>query len=174
MEIILVKPVKKVGKIGEIIKVKNGFGRNYLIPKNLAIRATDANKQLIEKNKANFETKNMQARLEAESIAKMIADKELIFIKQSSDDGRLFGSLTSKEIASAITKLVSYNISYANVQIESQIKSTGVFTVEIMLHAEVTVPVLIVVARSESEANNALMAHKASIEKPSSQEQEKA
>jgi large subunit ribosomal protein L9 len=172
MEVILVKPVRKVGKIGELIRVKNGFARNYLIPKNLAIRATETNKQLIEKKKAEFEAKNTQARLEAESIAKMVVDKELIFIKQSSDDGRLFGSVTNKEIASALTKLVSYNISYSNIPIEAQIKSTGVFIVEIMLHAEVTVPVLIVVARSESEANNALRTHKASIENPSSQEQE--
>ena len=135
MEVILVKPVRKVGKIGELIRVKNGFARNYLLPKNIAIRATEANKQLIEKKKAEFEVSNAQLKLEAESIAKIITDKELTFIKQCSDDGRLFGSVTNKEIALALSDLISHNIPYSNILIEAQIKSLSFILLSISLIA---------------------------------------
>lgn len=164
MEIILIKPVRAVGRIGDLVKVKNGFGRNYLIPQNLAVRATEANKQLIESKKAEFEAKNLQARIIADTNSQLIAGQEIMLVKTSSGDGRLFGSITNKEIAAALTKLCSYNVSHSNVLLEGSIKSVGVFTVQIMLHAEVTVSVIVAVGRSEAEASKALEEYKAAKE----------
>jgi large subunit ribosomal protein L9 len=152
MEVILVKPVRKLGKIAETIKVKNGFARNYLLPKKLAIRATEFNKQLIETQKHDLEAKDKEVRSEAEMINSVINAQELIFIRQSADDGRLFGSVSSKDIAEILSKTSSHLISYLNITLDKPIKSTGIFTVEVRLHAELTANVTVIVARSQSEA----------------------
>ena len=125
MEIILVKPVRKLGKIGEILKVKNGFGRNYLIPQKLAIRATELNKQLIVQQKHEFEEKDKKVMSDAETISNLIKGKDLIFIRQSADDGRLFGSVSSKEIAENLSKIASHPISYLHVVLDKQINQRG-------------------------------------------------
>lgn len=162
MEVILVKPVKKLGKIGEIVKVRNGFGRNYLIPQNFAIRATENNKKLIEQQKHELEEKNANAKTAAEALARLIVGKEISFIRQSADDGRLFGSVNNKEIAKELAKIAGQEIPYHHVVLEIPIKSTGLFQVGISLHAEVYSEILVIVARSESEALEALRSHKAS------------
>ena len=164
MEVILVKPVRKLGKIGEIVKVKNGFGRNYLIPQKLAIRAIESNKHLIEQQKSEFEAKNAQAKLDAEIVAKTIANKNLIFIRQAAEDGKLFGSVTNKEIAQLITQTTAHKVLYFNILLETSIKSLGVFAVEVMLHSEVIAPVIIAIARTEAEAEDALRTYKANAQ----------
>ena len=154
MEVILVAPVRKLGNIADIIKVKNGFGRNYLLPKKLAIRATEFNKKLIEEQKHNFEVKDQQVVSEAKIIGDIINGKELIFIKQAADDGRLFGSVNNKEIAENLSEISSYPISYLNIILNKPIKSTGVFTVEVRLHAQLSANVTVIVAKSELEAQD--------------------
>ncbi|AFC73734.1 50S ribosomal protein L9 [Rickettsia montanensis] len=160
MEVILIKPVRKLGKIGDILKVADGFGRNYLLPQKLAIRATEPNKELIVKQKHEFEAKDKQIREEVEKINALIKDQKLVFIRQTSDDGKLFGSVTSKEIADKLSKNVFYNISHSNIILDKQIKSTGIYTVEIRLHAELNAIVTVIVARSESEAQDYLREQK--------------
>ncbi|AAU03575.1 50S ribosomal protein L9 [Rickettsia typhi] len=160
MEIILIKPVRKLGKIGDILKVANGFGRNYLLPQKLAIRATKSNKELIVKQKHEFEAKDKQIRAEVEKINTLIKDQQLVFIRQTSDDCKLFGSVTNKDIADKLSKNISYNISHSNVILDKQIKSTGIYTVEIRLHAELTAIVTVIVARSDSEAQDYLREQK--------------
>ncbi|AJQ51407.1 MAG: 50S ribosomal protein L9 [Rickettsia conorii subsp. raoultii] len=160
MEIILIKPVRKLGKIGDILKVADGFGRNYLLPQKLAIRATEPNKELIVKQKNKFEAKDKQIREEVEKINALIKDQKLVFIRQTSDDGKLFGSVTNKEIADKLSESVSYNISHSNIILDKQIKSTGIYTVEIRLHAELNAIVTVIVARSESEAQDYLREQK--------------
>ncbi len=169
MELILVKPVKKLGKIGELVKVKSGFGRNYLIPQNFAIRATENNKKLIEQQKHEFEAKNTEAKADSAVLAKVIEGKELSFIRQSADDGRLFGSVNNKEIAQSLSTTIAKQIDRSCVVLENPIKSTGVFVVEIALHAEVSTHVLVTVARSESEALEALRTYKASLNAPAAE-----
>ncbi|ADE29552.1 50S ribosomal protein L9 [Rickettsia prowazekii] len=161
MEVILIKPVRKLGKIGDILKVADGFGRNYLLPQKLAIRATKSNKELIVKQKYEFEEKDKQVREEVEKINTIIKDQQLVFIRQTSDDCKLFGSVTNKDIADKLSKNISYNISHSNIILDKQIKSTGIYTVEIRLHAELTSIVTVVVARSESEAQDYLREQKA-------------
>ncbi|MCC8399119.1 MAG: 50S ribosomal protein L9 [Rickettsia endosymbiont of Platyusa sonomae] len=154
MEVILIKPVRKLGKIAEILKVKRGFARNYLIPRKLAIRATEINKQFIETQKHDLEEKDLKIRSEAEAINNIISTKELVFIRQSSDDGRLFGSVNNKEIAESLSKTSSQLISHLNIILNKPIKSTGVFVVEVRLHADLSTNITVIVARSESEAQD--------------------
>jgi large subunit ribosomal protein L9 len=157
MEVILIKPVRKLGKIAEILKVKKGFARNYLIPRKLAIRATEINKQFIETQKHDLEEKDLKIRSEAEAINNIISSKELVFIRQSSDDGRLcrlFGSVNNKEIAESLSKASSQLISHLNIILNKPIKSTGVFVVEVRLHADLSTNITVIVARSESEAQD--------------------
>ncbi|AAY60992.1 ribosomal protein L9 [Rickettsia felis str. Pedreira] len=160
MEIILIKPVRKLGKIGDMLKVADGFGRNYLLPQKLAIRATEPNKELIVKQKHEFEAKDKQIREEVEKINALIKDQKLVFIRQTSDDGKLFGSVTNKEIADKLSENVSYNIAHSNIILDKQIKFTGIYTVEIRLHAELNAIVTVIVARSESEAQDYLREQK--------------
>ncbi|XVN42120.1 MAG: 50S ribosomal protein L9 [Candidatus Rickettsia vulgarisii] len=154
MEVILIKPVRTLGKIAQIFNVKNGYARNYLFPNKLAIRATEANKQLIEAQRHDLEQKDEQIRSEAAVINNIIDNKELVFIRQSADDGRLFGSVTNKEIAENLSQISSHQISYLSIVLDKPIKSTGVFTVEVRLHASLSANITVIVARSESEAQD--------------------
>lgn len=159
MEVILVKPVRKLGQIGQLLKVKNGFGRNYLLPQKLAIRATAINKQLIEQQKHDLVEKDTTLKIAAESINSLIINTELIFIRQSAADGRLFGSVTNKEIAERLSEASTQQISQSHIVLVKQIKSTGVFSVEIRLHAELSTNIIVIVARSESEAQDYILKH---------------
>ncbi|WPY00337.1 50S ribosomal protein L9 [Candidatus Trichorickettsia mobilis] len=170
MEVILVKHIKKLGKIGEIVKVKDGFGRNYLLPQKLAIRATTYNVKLLEQQREEFEEKNAKARTEAESIAQLVIGKELVFIKQAADDGKLFGSVNNKEIAKELSKLISHDIPYSTIVLGSPIKSLGISSVEVALHAEVSTNIIIVIARSDSEAIEALRSYKITKEPQDTQD----
>lgn len=160
MELILIKQVKKLGKVGDIINVKNGFGRNWLLPQNIAMRATEANKALLAQQKAIFDAKNAEAKSNAAQFAQAINGQELIFIKQASDDNKLFGSLNSKEISDKLSEVIAHKISYSNIVLDSTIKRLGVFTIEVALHAEVSAHIVVVLARSESEAVDALRTYK--------------
>ncbi|MFY9589325.1 50S ribosomal protein L9 [Rickettsia endosymbiont of Halotydeus destructor] len=161
MEVILIKPVRKLGKIGEIFKVASGFGRNYLLPQKLAVRATEFNKNLIIEQKHELEETDKVIKEEVEKVNSLIKDQKLIFIRQASDDGKLFGSVSNKEIAEKLTESTSHPISYLNVILDKQIKSTGISSVEIRLHAELSTKVTIIVARSESESQSFLQESKA-------------
>ena len=160
MEIILIEPVRKLGKIGDVLKVADGFGRNYLLPRKLAIRATEFNKELMVKQKHEFEAKDRRVKEEVERINALIKEQKLVFIRQTSDDSKLFGSVTNKEIADKLSKNVSYNISHSNIILDKQIKSTGIYAVEIRLHVELSTIVTVIVAKSESEAQDYLREQK--------------
>lgn len=161
MEVILIKPVRKLGRIGEVHKVADGFGRNYLLPQKLAVRATEFNKDLIIQQKHELEEKDRQIKEEIAKINELIKEQKLVFIRQTSDDGKLFGSVNNKEIAEQLSKNVSYPISHLNINLDKQIKSTGLYTVEVRLHPELSTDVTVVVARSESEIQDYLRDQKA-------------
>jgi large subunit ribosomal protein L9 len=155
MEVILLKPVRKLGKIGDLVSVKDGFGRNFLVPQKIAVRATDSNRQMIAEKRQEFEAKNAEAKAQAEVLAKKIEDKDFVFIRQAAADGRLFGSVAGKEIA-AIVSEAGYEISHAHVVLDKPIKTLGVYKVTLALHTEVSSYVIINVSRSASEAIEAL------------------
>jgi large subunit ribosomal protein L9 len=161
MQVILVKPVRKLGKVGDTVKVKDGYGRNYLIPQQVAIRATKENIGKFDSIKKDIESKNNENKTNAEKVAKLIAGKSFNFIAQSAADGRLFGSVSAKMLAEKISMLAdNYQLNYSNILLDSPIRSNGVYSVSVVLHADVIESVLVVVAKSESEANDALRDYK--------------
>jgi len=159
MKLVLLKPARKLGNIGDIIEVKDGFGRNYLIPQGIASRATKENLEHFQARKLELEEKNNALIADAKKIAKAIEGKDFTFISQSSDDGRLFGSVSAKEIADVVSNIVPA-VTHQNIIISSPIKYTGVFDVNVHLHSEVDANIIIVVARTESQAIDSLKTYK--------------
>lgn len=160
MQVILVKPVRKLGKVGETVNVANGYGRNYLIPQKLAIRATNDNLEKFATLQKELEAKNTENKIAAEKAAKAIDGKHLDFITQSAADGRLFGSVSLKALATKISEIAKIQLNYSNILLDSPIKFNGVYNVQVILHPEVTASVLVVVAKTESEAQDALIEFK--------------
>ena len=160
MQVILVKPVRKLGKVGETVNVANGYGRNYLIPQKLAIRATNDNLEKFATLQKELEAKNTENKIAAEKAAKAIDGKHLDFITQSAADGRLFGSVSLKALATKISEMDKIQLNYSNILLDSPIKFNGVYNVQVILHPEVTASILVVVAKTESEAQDALIEFK--------------
>ena len=160
MQVILVKPVRKLGKVGETVNVANGYGRNYLIPQELAIRATNDNLEKFATLQKELEAKNAESKKEAEKAAKAIDGKHLDFITQSAADGRLFGSVSLKALATKVSEIAKIKLNYSNILLDSPIKFNGVYNVQVVLHPEVTASVLVIVAKTESEAQDALIEFK--------------
>lgn len=160
MQIILLKSVRGVGTVGKIAEVADGYGRNYLIPQELAVRATKENIAKFQSSEKALQEKNSEAKKQAETAMQELAGKHIEFITQSAADGRLFGSVSLKSIAARITELVNMKLNYSNILLDAPIKFNGVYEVQIALHPEVISSVLVVVAKTESEAKDALMEFK--------------
>ena len=159
MEIILLEPVKNLGKTGDKVEVKNGYARNYLIPRGVALRANKANLEVFEQRKAEFEKANSEKKAAAEALAKKIKGLEVTVIRQAAEDGRLYGSVTVREIAEHISEK-GFAVDSKAVEVSNIIKAVGVYNATVNLHAEVAVEVKVNVARSESEAEGQLVADK--------------
>ncbi len=160
MQVILVKPVRKLGKVGETVNVANGYGRNYLVPQGYAIRATKDNVAKFDSLKKELESKNEEVKKSAEKAAKAIDGKHLTFVTQSAADGRLFGSVSAKALAVELSKMAGIELNYYSIILESPIKFNGVYEVEVVLHPEIVKNILIVVAKTEAEAQDALKEYK--------------
>lgn len=167
MQVILIKPVRKLGKVGEIVNIKNGYGRNFLLPQEFAIRATKENLAKFAALQNELEAKNAQEKTKMETAAKALDGKHITFVTQSGADGRLFGSISLKLLASSLSEISGYKLNYSNIIIDSPIKFNGVFKVQVMLHPEIFASVLVVVAKSDSEAQDALREYKESGNKKS-------
>jgi large subunit ribosomal protein L9 len=151
MEIILLEHVEKLGKMGDIVNVKNGFARNYLLPQNKALRATDANKAVYEKQKAELEAHNKALFEEASKKAEALQGFSAVLIRQAAETGQLYGSVTIRDIAAAI-KEAGFDVERRCVYLEKPIKDLGVYEVKLNLHPEVSQKILVNVARTEDEA----------------------
>ncbi|HMO75017.1 MAG TPA: 50S ribosomal protein L9 [Sphingopyxis sp.] len=152
MEIILLERIEKLGGIGDVVNVKNGFARNYLLPNNKALRANEANKKLFEANRAKIEADNAERRTAAEGRSKDIDGKQVVLIRQASNTGQLYGSVSVRDIVEALVEDGAANVTKAMVELERPIKSLGLFDVKVKLHPEVVVTVSVNVARSPDEA----------------------
>ncbi len=155
MEVILLERIEKLGQMGDTVKVKDGFARNYLLPRKKALRATDANRAQFETKRIDLEATNLHARDEAQSVADKMDDVSCILIRQASEGGQLYGSVASRDIAEAVTE-AGYSIDRGQVVLDRVIKVLGVHTIRIQLHPEVSVSVNINVARSAEEAETQL------------------
>lgn len=153
MEIILLERVSKLGTVGDIVKVKPGYARNYLIPTKKALRATEENKKIFEQRKLEIEAENQHKTAQANKIKEQINDRFFVLIRQASEDGRLFGSITSRDIVEAINfDNTSNEVKRSQVLLNSSIKYIGVHIVQIQLHSEVICNICLNVARSTDEA----------------------
>jgi large subunit ribosomal protein L9 len=151
MDVILLERVEKLGAIGDVVSVKNGFARNYLLPNKKALRANEANKKVFEANRANIEAENAARRSDAEKASKDVEGKTVILIRQASNAGQLYGSVSARDLAEALTE-AGAKVAKSQIVLGKPIKTIGLFDVRVALHAEVSVNVKVNVARSPEEA----------------------
>jgi len=151
MQVILLERVEKLGQMGDEVRVKDGFARNYLLPKKKALRATKANREYFQTQKAQLEARNLERKGEAESVAKTLDGQSYILVRQAGDRGQLYGSVSPRDIADAITE-GGVSVTRTQVNLDQAIKNIGLFSVAVVLHPEVRVSVTVNVARSEDEA----------------------
>jgi large subunit ribosomal protein L9 len=151
MEVILLERVEKLGQIGDIVNVKTGFARNYLLPNKKALRANEANKKVFEANRTRIESVNAEKRSEAEKASKDVEGKTVQLIRQASNVGALYGSVSARDIVEAL-EAQGAKVAKNQVVLDRPIKAIGVHEVKIALHPEVAVAVKVNVARSPEEA----------------------
>lgn len=151
MEIILLQRVEKLGHIGDIVNVKPGFARNFLLPQKKALRATEENKKRFETQRAQIEANNLKAKDEAQKIAGKVDGLKVVLIRQASETGILFGSVSGRDIAEGVTK-AGFTVDRRQVVLDKPIKTLGLHPVRVALHPEVVVTVTANVAKSEDEA----------------------
>jgi large subunit ribosomal protein L9 len=151
MQVILLERVEKLGQMGDEVKVKDGFGRNYLLPQKKALRATKANREFFHTQKAQLEARNLENKKEAEKIAQKLNGQTFALLRQAGDRGQLYGSVSPRDIADAISA-GGVSVSRTQVPLDKAIKNIGLFPVVVVLHPEVRVTVTLNVARTEDEA----------------------
>jgi large subunit ribosomal protein L9 len=152
MEVILLQRIERLGQMGDVVNVKPGFARNYLLPQKKALRATDDNRSQFEERRAQLEADNLDRRTDAESVADKMDDVTVFLQRQAGDAGQLYGSVSARDIAAAVTE-AGYTVNRSQVQLDRPIKAIGLHVVRVDLHPEVTVSVTANVARSEEEAS---------------------
>jgi large subunit ribosomal protein L9 len=151
MQVILLERVEKLGQMGEEVRVKDGFARNYLLPQKKALRATKANREYFAGQKAQLEAQNLQRKSEAEKIGKKLEGKTFVLLRQAGDRGQLYGSVSPRDIAAAIAE-GGFTVNRTQVPLDKAIKDIGLVPVSVVLHPEVRVSVTINIARTEDEA----------------------
>ncbi len=153
MEIILLERIEKLGGIGDIVTVKDGYARNYLLPNKKALRSNNANKAVFEANRAKIEADNAAKRGDAAKAAETVDGVQVVLIRQSSNSGQLYGSVSVRDIVEALHEAGHTVVTKSMVVLERPIKTLGLFDVRVSLHPEVAVAVQVNVARSPEEAD---------------------
>lgn len=151
MQVILLQRVAKLGQMGEVVKVKDGYGRNYLLPQGKALRANDSNIKSFEAKKAQLEVTNLETKKEAEVVGAQLDGQTFVVIRSASDAGALYGSVTTRDAADAATA-GGFTVNRAQVVLDRPIKDLGLHTVSVVLHPEVVSKIVLNVARSVEEA----------------------
>jgi large subunit ribosomal protein L9 len=151
MDVILLERVAKLGQMGEVVSVRDGYARNYLLPQKKALRANDANLKAFEDQKAQLEARNLETKKEAESLAAQLDGKQFVIIRAASDSGALYGSVTTRDASDAATE-EGFSVDRKQVVLNRPIKELGLHPVQIVLHPEVEVEIKLNVARSPEEA----------------------
>jgi large subunit ribosomal protein L9 len=152
MEVILLERVEKLGGIGDVVNVKNGFARNYLLPNKKALRANEANRKVFEANRSRIESDNADRRSEAEKSAKGVDGKTVQLIRQASNTGQLYGSVSARDIVEAL-EAEGAKVTKSQIVLDRPIKGIGMHEIKVALHPEVSVTVKVNVARSPEEAD---------------------
>ncbi|MEM9140495.1 MAG: 50S ribosomal protein L9 [Pseudomonadota bacterium] len=151
MEVVLLERVEKLGQMGDVVTVKDGYARNYLLPQSKALRATKANMAHFETQRAQLEARNLEMKKEADAVAEKLDGQQFVIIRQASEAGSLYGSVTSRDAADVATE-GGFTISKGQVVLERPVKELGLHDMKVVLHPEVSATITINVARSEEEA----------------------
>ncbi len=151
MDIILLERVEKLGAIGDVVTVKDGYARNFLLPNKKALRANDANRKVFEANRARIESDNASRREEAQKASGSVEGKQIVLIRAASQTGQLYGSVSVKDIVDGLNAQDA-KVAKSMIVLERPIKTLGLFDVKVVLHPEVSVNVKVNVARSDDEA----------------------
>ncbi len=151
MDVILLERVEKLGAIGDVVKVKDGYARNFLLPNKKALRSNEANRKVFESNRAKIESDNASRRSDAEAEAKTFNDATVTLIRQASNTGQLYGSVAVRDLVDALVA-DGHKVGKSAIVLDKPIKAIGVYTVKVALHPEVSVSVKVNVARSPEEA----------------------
>ena len=148
MEVILREDIEKLGARGEVVKVAAGYARNFLLPKKLAVAATDSNKKIVEQERQAHLRKEAKHKSEAEDLSKLLTGVTVTISQKAGENDQLFGSVTSKDVADALAA-INYNIDRRKIQLDDPIKTLGEFKVPVKLHRDVTAEVTVIVAKEE-------------------------
>jgi large subunit ribosomal protein L9 len=151
MEVILLERIAKLGQMGDVVRVKDGFARNYLLPKGKALRASETNRSRFETMKIDLEARNLQQRGEAEKVAERLNGQSLTVLRQAAEGGQLYGSVSPRDIVGLITEK-GFTVERSQIVLHMPIKMIGMYKVPVSLHPEVEVTVNLTVARSADEA----------------------
>jgi large subunit ribosomal protein L9 len=151
MQVILLQRVAKLGQMGDVVNVKDGYGRNYLLPQGKALRASDANIKSFEVKKAQLEANNLETKKEADAVGAKLDGQRFVVIRSASDAGALYGSVTARDAADAATS-GGFTVNRGQVVLDKPIKDLGLHSVTVTLHPEVVVKIQLNVARSVEEA----------------------
>lgn len=157
MEVILLERIEKLGQMGEVVKVKPGYARNFLLPQKKALRASKDNLAYFEKQRAQLEAVNLKRREEAETVAEKMDGLKVLMVRQAGEGGQLYGSVSGRDVADAI-KEAGFTVERRQVNLDTPIKTLGAYPIRVSLHPEVSVTVTITVARSQEEAERAAKA----------------
>ena len=163
MEVILLERIEKIGKLGDVVKVKDGYARNFLLPKRKALRASKENLDFFEKEKVNLEARNLKEKSEAEKIQKKLNEKNFVIIRQAGETGQLYGSVSTNNIKEAL-KDGNFEIAKNQVVLEKPIKELGIHSVGIKLHPEIEARISAIVSRTENEANSLIKGKEINLE----------
>jgi len=155
MQVILLERVAKLGQMGETVKVRDGFARNYLLPLGKALRANEANKKRFESERATLEARNLERKSEAQTVAETLGGKSFIVVRSAGETGQLYGSVAARDIVDVLAA-EGFNIGRNQVDLNNPIKTIGLHDVVLHLHAEVEIKVQMNVARSADEAERQL------------------
>ncbi|MCQ2965724.1 MAG: 50S ribosomal protein L9 [Alphaproteobacteria bacterium] len=171
MEVILLERIERLGQMGDVVSVKSGYARNYLLPQAKALRSNKENMALFESKKVQLEAQNLKRKEEAEQIAAKMNGLKLVIIRQAAETGQLYGSVTGRDVRDAIRE-AGYNVERRQVMLDQPFKEVGDYKVRVVLHPDVDQTVAITVARSAEEAErNAKAAAKAAAEAAKTAEQ---
>jgi large subunit ribosomal protein L9 len=151
MQVILLERIGRLGQMGDVVTVKDGFARNYLLPQGKALRATEANRKRFERERSQLEARDLELKSEAQAVTTKLDGKSFIIIRQAGDTGQLYGSVSTRDIATAVTE-GGFSIERRQVMLDRPIKSLGLHEIRVSLHPEVVPHIVVNVARSPDEA----------------------
>jgi large subunit ribosomal protein L9 len=152
MEVILLERISRLGQMGDVVRVRDGYARNFLLAQGKALRATDTNRKQFDSQRTHLEARNLERKQEAEQVATKLDGKSFVVVRQAGETGQLYGSVSTRDLAEAI-EAGGFSINRGQIALNTPIKTIGLHSVTVMLHPEVEAKITVNVARSEDEAN---------------------